>query len=218
MNSLRRLWLRGLLAAGLVAVAGEQLWRHGHDYVFAREFAEVLPGKIYRGGWQKDWPMRRIVRKHGIKTIVALAHPDDHPLVIQERALAAELGIRWVHIPIVDLRDVPGSPTISELIEQAAKEVADPANQPVYFHCHHGVNRASMVQIAYRTMFCGWTLEQANDEIARTFGLRPVNHGPDYRHMEIFYRERVLPKRTARAVATTASDLEAESRVQAVAK
>ena len=44
-----------------------------------------------------------------------------------------------------------------------------------------------MVQMAYRTKYCGWTLEQATDEIARTFGLVEVSHGPDYRHMESFY-------------------------------
>ena len=71
--------------------------------------------------------------------------------------------------------------------------LADPANYPVFFHCHHGINRTSMVQIAYRTKYCGWTLEQAADEIERTVGLVKVNHGPDYRHMVSFYENRVLP-------------------------
>jgi hypothetical protein len=58
-----------------------------------------------------------------------------------------------------------------------------------------------MVQIAYRTMHCGWSLEQATDEISRTFGLREVNHGPDYRLMADFYQGRVLPRRAAMAQA-----------------
>ena len=41
-----------------------------------------------------------------------------------------------------------------------------------------------MVQMAYRTKYCGWTLEEATDEIARTFGLIEVAHGPDYRHVD----------------------------------
>ena len=56
-------------------------------------------------------------------------------------------------------------------------------NQPVFFHCYHGINRTSMVQIAYRTKYGAWTLEPAADEIERTVGLVKVNHGPDYRHM-----------------------------------
>ena len=134
------------------------------------------------------------MRDH-IKTIVALAHPPDHPLCRREAALAQELGCRWLHIPIVDDRSQGDQQSVDDALERAAAALADPANQPVYFHCHHGINRASMVQIAYRTLHCGWTLERATDEVARTFGLREVNHGPDYRLMADFYAERVLPRR-----------------------
>jgi protein tyrosine phosphatase (PTP) superfamily phosphohydrolase (DUF442 family) len=190
----RRRVLRRLLLVGAVGLAGEQTWRHGRDYVFADKFAVVEPGKVYRGAWQKDLPMRRIIRDRQIRTIVALAHPPDSPLVAQEKDLSAELGVKWLHIPIVDTRQ-PGDPSVSDRLEAAAAAIADPANQPVYFHCHHGVNRASMAQMAYRMMYCGWDLQQAQDEIARTFGLREVSKGPDYRHMASFYAERVLPRR-----------------------
>ncbi len=191
----RRRWTRRLLVVGLVILACQQIWRHGHDYVFADRFAEVEPGRIYRGAWQKVWPMRRVVRDHQIKTVVALAHPPDHYLPIQEQALAKELGIQWLHIPIVDIRGNNERQTVNDQLEIAAAAIADPKNQPVYFHCHHGINRASMVQMAYRMLYCGWTLEQASDEIDRNFGLVEVSRGPDYRHMERFYRERVLPRR-----------------------
>ena len=139
--------------------------------------------------------MRRIVRNYKIKTVVALAHPASHPLAIREKALGKELGYRWLHIPIIDDRSNGNPGGISDRLDEAATVIADPNNQPVYFHCHHGVNRASMVQIAYRTKYCGWTLQQALDEVAHTFGLREVAHGPDYRYMEAFYAERVLPYR-----------------------
>ncbi len=190
-----RRWLRIGLIVGVIGLACQQAWRHGHDYVFMDQFAEVEPGKIYRGAWQKEWPMRRLVKNNQIKTVVALAHPPDDPLSIHEKGLCDELGVRWVHIPIVDERRTGDPKAIFEPIERAAAELAKSENQPVYFHCHHGVNRASMVQIAYRTLYCGWTLDQATDEISRTFGLREVNHGPDYRWMAIFYEERVLPRR-----------------------
>jgi hypothetical protein len=52
-----------------------------------------------------------------------------------------------------------------------------------------------MAQFAYRTRYCGWTLEQATDEVACTIGLVKVTHGPDYRHMVDYYQHRVLPSR-----------------------
>jgi len=202
--SRRRVWARRLLLVGLVILAGEQTWRHGRDYVFADRFAVVEPGRIYRGAWQQAWPMRRLVRDYKIKTVVALAHARGsvgYAMAIRERALAEELGFRWVHIPIVDDRTATDGHSIADQLDRAADALADPANQPVYFHCHHGINRASMVQIAYRTKYCGWTLDRATREIADSFGLVAVNHGPDYRYMAEFYNERVLPARRAQAAA-----------------
>jgi protein tyrosine/serine phosphatase len=201
MLSNRRRWLRRGLLGGLVFAAGEQTWRHGHDYVFPDRFTEIVPGKIYRGAWQKPWPMRRLVNNYHIKTVLALAHPDDHPLSVSERALGKEMGFRWVHIPIVDERNTKDYRVINAKLDAAAAVLADPANYPVYFHCHHGINRASMVQMAYRTKYCGWTLDQATDEISRTFGLIHASHGPDYRHVKSYYFEHVLPYRKADATA-----------------
>jgi protein-tyrosine phosphatase len=192
----RRRWLRRVLLGGLAVLVCQQIWRHGQDYIFADRFAEVVPGRIYRGAWQKPWPMRRIVDRYKIKTVLALAHPSDHPLSVSERNLAREMGFRWLHVPIVDERLTGDYQVINAKLEEAAAVLADPKNHPIYFHCHHGINRASMVQMAYRTKYCGWTLDQATDEISRTFGLIKVSHGPDYRHMQSFYIERVLPFRT----------------------
>ncbi len=71
-----------------------------------------------------------------------------------------------------------------------------------------------MVQIAYRTLHCGWTLEQATEEIASTFGLKEVAHGPDYRQMTAFYNERVLPSPAeARLNRPDADSLNARARI-----
>jgi hypothetical protein len=201
----RRVWVRRGLLTALTGLAGEQLWRHGRDHVFVDQFAVVEPGKIYRGAWQQPWPMRWIVHRYKIKTVLALAHPPDHPLAVREKAMARDLGFQWVHIPIVDLRGTNDWNVINDQLDQAAAVLADPKNYPIYFHCHHGINRTSMVQIAYRTKYCGWTLKQATAEISRTFGLVEVSHGPDYRHMQSFYIERVLPHRLPQSRTTTAA-------------
>ena len=82
----RYTWVRRGFAVCLLLLGAEQAWRHGHDYVFARQFAVVEPGKIYRGAWQKDWPMRRIVSDCKIRTILALAHPGRPSLSVSERS------------------------------------------------------------------------------------------------------------------------------------
>jgi hypothetical protein len=198
----RRTWIRRALIAGAAGLGAQQLWRHGHDYVFLEHFRVVEPGRIYRGAWQKPWPMRRLVRDCKIRTVLALAHPPEHPLSVRERALARELGFRWIHIPIIDERrtnDRAAEEAISDLLDRAAAVIADAATYPLYFHCHHGLNRTSMAQIAYRTRYCGWTLDRAAEEVDRSVGLVKVSHGPDYRHMVSFYESRVLPMRRERS-------------------
>ncbi|WP_337176736.1 tyrosine protein phosphatase [Paludisphaera sp.] len=209
----RRKFLRASLGVGLTGLACHQLWRHGHDYVFAHNFAEIVPGKIYRGAWQKEWPMRRIARDYQLKSILALAHPYDAAISVKERELAKELGITWFHKPIIDQRGAAEPKTIFEILDEAAAVLNDPANHPIFFHCHHGLNRVSMVQIAYRTKYCGWTLEQAAEEVASKFGLVKANQGPDYRTMVQYYAENVLPYREAQAVAA-GGDAGADSRVR----
>ncbi|MGP0062693.1 MAG: tyrosine protein phosphatase [Isosphaeraceae bacterium] len=213
----RRAWIRRALLAGSVGIGAQQLWRHGHDYIFMEQFREVESGKIYRGAWQKPWPMRRLVHDYKIKTVLALAHPAEHYLSERERDLAHELNVKWIHIPIVDQRgtsDRAAEDAISDLLDRAAALLADPANYPIFFHCHHGLNRTSMVQIAYRTKYCGWTLDQAADEIDRSIGLVKVSHGPDYRHMVSFYENRVLPLRKHQAQAAPAAPRDLTARVE----
>jgi protein-tyrosine phosphatase len=137
---------------------------------------------------------------------------------VSERALAEELGIRWIHIPIVDQRSAASPKTLSDLLDDSAGVLADPKNYPVFFHCHHGLNRASMVQIAYRTKYCGWTLDQATDEVAKTVGLVKVTHGPDYRHMVDYYNSRVLPLRNNSSSVQIGSETPGEVSVQAAAR
>ena len=84
----RRTWIRRALIAGAAGLGAQQIWRHGHDYVFLEQFRVVEPGRIYRGAWQQPWPMRRIIRRYHIRTILALAHPPTNPLVGREQALA----------------------------------------------------------------------------------------------------------------------------------
>ena len=95
---------------------------------------------------------------HKIKSVVALAHPADDYLVVRERTLAEELGISWIHLPIVDLRGRGPHPRRRAPTGSSRRRPSSPIpSQPVYFHCHHGLNRASMAQIAYRTKYCGWS-------------------------------------------------------------
>jgi len=126
---------------------------------------------------------------------MALAHEEDHFLALREKALTRELGVRWLHVPIVDDLRIGRGKTVSELLELAADSLNDPRNHPIYFHCHHGINRSSMAQMAWRTKHYGWSVTQAADEIANTLCRMFVPPLEDYQQVERFYETIVLPMR-----------------------
>ncbi len=203
--SRRRKIVRWVLISALAALAVEQTWRHTHDYIFPERFRVIEDGRVYRGAWPKTFPMTRVARKHDIKTVIALAHPPDSPWIAHERAMGEKLGFEVLHIPIGSnrVRAKTARDEVFDQLEKAADAIAKPSNQPVYFHCHHGVNRASLAQMAYRMLHCGYTPMEAGLEIQETIGLKRVDKGPDYRTMIGFYEERVLPRLEAQAKAET---------------
>ena len=109
---------------------GEQAWRHGHDYVFADQFAEVDAGQGLPGGLAE-----------------VVADAADHPVGApqddrrpgppararrcrQREGPGESMGVRWVHIPIVDERRTGEVKGIFDPIERAADVIADRPTSP----------------------------------------------------------------------------------------
>jgi tyrosine-protein phosphatase SIW14 len=120
-------------------------------------FAEVAPG-IYRGG-QPDLAGFQALKDAGIKTVVNLRTSGDEE--------AAAIGLDVVNLP------TPSFPSISAPDEARLKAffdvVTDPERQPVFIHCAHGCDRTGMMCAIYRIEVCGWTSDQAVEEM-RSFG------------------------------------------------
>ena len=196
----RRTWIRRASLRDGRRSAREQLWRHGHDYVFPRPVRGRRARQDLSRAWQKPWPMRRIVRDYKIRTVTGAGpSPRSRPLGPGASGSGRRTGR---HAGFISRSSITAAPTTAPPKRRSPTCSIrpppcwpTPQNYPIFFHCHHGLNRTSMVQIAYRTKYCGWTLDQAADEIDRTVGLVKVSHGPDYRHMVSFYENRVLPLR-----------------------
>ena len=143
-------------------IGPEQLWRHGHDYVFPSQFMTVEPGRIFRGPGRNPGRSARLFATIRSRPSSPWLIPPTTTLPSRNSSWPASWECKWIHIPIVDHRgtnDRAAEDAISDLLDQAAAVLADPANHPIFFHCHHGLNRTSMVQIAYRTKYCGWTFD-----------------------------------------------------------
>jgi hypothetical protein len=69
---------------------------------------------------------------------------------------------------------------------EAADLLADPALQPVFFHCVAGHHRSSLVQAAYRIRYEGWSASRAWGEVAALPWARPDSDVEDRRLIEQF--------------------------------
>ncbi len=92
----------------------------------------------------------------GVKTVIDLQEDGER----NEQQMAEAAGMKFYRIGLSDSswpsRDKP---------EQFLKIVNDPANQPVFVHCHGGRHRAGIMTAIYRMTHDGWTAERAYSEM-----------------------------------------------------
>jgi hypothetical protein len=167
----------GSIAAPLASYSAWQ-WRDGW---FEKRVAVVVPGRIVRGAWQSPRPLRRLLARERIRTILTLsAINHDDPKYVEQAKVVAETGVDWVFVPI------RGSYATVAQMQRAVKILADPARQPIFYHCVAGHHRSSQVQAAYRIEHDGWSADRAWDEVAGLPWARPGTDTEDRRRIEAF--------------------------------
>jgi len=153
----RRAWTLTLICAGWAA------WLWWDDW-FEKRVVVIEPGGLVRGAWQKPGPLRRLLEREGIRSIVTLTaiNPDDPKYVGQANALAG-VGrpIRWIQL------DWRGSTATLEQMAQAADLLADQSLRPIFFHCVAGHHRTGLAHAAYLIRHRGFTAAQAWDQLSR---------------------------------------------------
>ena len=160
--------------------------KFGRYHFIPKRFEVVEAGKIYRGGEQEAGPYRRILREHGIRTVVTLLDEEaEDPLERVERDMVAELGLKRLRFPM------PGDGRGEfDALEGAAEAIADPQNQPVFLHCSAGVYRTGATIAVYRMEYCGCDVKRALAELA-AHGVSEARKPELFEHLRAYYRERI---------------------------
>jgi protein tyrosine/serine phosphatase len=146
-------------------IGGTIWWKDGGKRLFfPRNFAEVEPG-LYRSGQIHRRLIEEVLREKQIDLVIDLARDrwrdeDDRA----EREATARLGI-----PLLSLRrlggDGRGDP--QDYVEAlAALAEARREGRRVLVHCRGGSERTGVFFQLYRTLYQGWSPEQAFDEYA----------------------------------------------------
>ena len=176
----RRTWMRIALGSITAPLASYLAWQWRDEW-HEKRFVVVVPGRIIRGAWQRAGPLRRILARERIKTILTLtAINHDDPKFVEQARVVRETGVEWLFVPI------HGSYATIEQMGQAARILADPRFQPIFYHCVAGHHRSSQVQAAYRIAVEGWSASRAWAEVAALPWARPSSDIEDRRLIEAF--------------------------------
>lgn len=132
----------------------------GHELFWPKRWGVVAEGAIYRSGEPTLRATRRVVERHGIKTIIDLgAHTQGTWEEDSAQALAEELGVKRYRFGLIG--DATGDPNDYVL---ALRIMNDPAHQPVWVHCAAGSERTGCLVALHRVINEDWDPEKAYAE------------------------------------------------------
>ena len=178
----------GFGAAAVALVPPVALYRA--QYIRAKRFREVEPGKLYRSGQMTAAGFRQNIERYNIKTVVNLQHENSDPLlpehwlgkgVIHESELCQQLGVKYVLLK----PDIfaPGNtvekepPVVQEWLDLLKKD----ENYPILLHCKAGLHRTGRLTAIYRMEVHRWSPGEALRELrANGYGFVASSERDDF--------------------------------------
>ncbi len=181
-------WTLGVIVA--LVVLGPPVAVYRAQYIHAKRFREVEPGRLYRSGQMTANGFRDTIDRFRIKTVVNLQHEEPDPFLadnwlgkgkIRESELCKQLGVRYVLLtPDV----LPPGNTLETQPPAVTDWVAildDPANYPILLHCKAGLHRTGRLTAIYRMEYHGWTQGEALRELrANGYGYVAASEGDEF--------------------------------------
>lgn len=181
-------WVLGAVVVAVVLAPPAALYRA--QYIHAKRFREVEPGRLYRSGQPTAAGFREVVERYGIKMVVNLQHEEPDPMLpnnwlgkgqIRESELCKQLGVEYRLITPDVLP--PGNTLDKE--PPAVKEwlalLDDEKNYPILLHCKAGLHRTGRLTAIYRMEFHGWSHGEALRELrANGYGYVAASEGDEF--------------------------------------
>src|SRR5262245_25036393 len=88
------------LGAGLATALGQGAGSWWYE-AFEKRVVAVTRGRLWRGAWQRPWPLRRLIAREKIRTIVTLtAINRDDPKYVRQAQVVEETGVAWIIVPM----------------------------------------------------------------------------------------------------------------------
>lgn len=142
----------GLLIAGMVSCLGYGIywWKeHRYEY-YPKRWGVVVPGEIYRSGQLTPPMLDKMLKKHGINTVIDMQLNDIHDVNQQaEVQYAAEHGLTHHRFGLAG----DGTGDVNSYVGALATILeCQKAGEPVLVHCAAGSQRTGGVVAFYRLL------------------------------------------------------------------
>jgi protein tyrosine/serine phosphatase len=162
-----------------------------------RNVRVVEDGVLYRSGQPSPLGLGRLVHDYDIRTVISFRDVEEGKATVPpeqwEEPFCANLGIRYVRMPLVVWSFQDGVIPADENVHRFLDIMADPKNYPVLIHCFRGVHRTGTYAAIFRMEFQGWSNAEAIEEL-KALGYDNLDKEDDVRG----YLERYVPTRRPR--------------------
>lgn len=183
--------VRWVLALFLVVlVLGPPVALYRHQYIHAKRFREVVPGKLYRSGQMTADGFRETIDRYRIKTVINLQHEQPDPFLvdhwlgkatIRESELCQKLGVKYVLITPDVLPPNNRLDVLPPAVDEYLKVMDDQSNYPVLLHCKAGLHRTGRLTAIYRMEYEGWSEGEALRELrANGYGFNAASEADEF--------------------------------------
>src|SRR5262245_47823856 len=176
--------VRWVLAAVVVLlVFGPPLALYRYQYVHAKRFREVTPGRVYRSGQMTADGFREIIDRYKIKSVINLQHEEPDPFLanhwlgkgkVRESELCRDLGVKYFLLTPDILPPDNRLDMVPPAVDEFLKLTDDESNYPILLHCKAGLHRTGRLTAIYRMEYQGWSQGEALREL-RANGYGYVN-------------------------------------------
>jgi protein tyrosine phosphatase (PTP) superfamily phosphohydrolase (DUF442 family) len=165
----RRSLRAGLLLVALPALGIGSLvaWRRASGNI-----GIVEPGRIYRSAQLDAKALGRLIRAHGIKTVLNLRGPNpDQAWYRAEVTATLDAGATLIDIPLAS------DQWLSTEQARTIVETLDSCAYPILIHCEFGAERTGLVSALAVWLRPGRTFAQGRDQFALGYLFLPVQDG-----------------------------------------
>lgn len=135
-----------------------------------RNFGKVTDA-LFRGALPRAEGYRALAERMGVRRVLSMTGTS-RP---QDRELALANGVEdWRHVPFGD-REMPPPERVGEWLAHVRTATE---RGPIYTHCMGGRHRTGVMIGVFRVTDCGWTKEQALQEMMRYGWYDALGHRP----------------------------------------